>query len=292
MRLAVMLVMATAGTAAAQPTVEQLFDEGRTLLADGHPEEACAKFRAALDIEPADMGPTLNLGLCNEQLGKLATALRWFRRAQQRASELGMHDSEAAAKEKTTELAARVATLKLVLPQALPIGGVIAVDGVKVDSVDTDRIEVDAGHHSIELTLEGARPVHAETDARDGEITTVPMAIPVIAPRHYVVVDRGHDRRRHAYLAGGIGGGLLVGSVALGLIGKHEFDDTEHPTTKQHWKDALRYGDTAMFAAGAAAAGLAVWMYLTAPHAERVQQTVVMPEVTRDTMGVAFTRVF
>lgn len=203
-----------------------------------------------------------------------------------------MHDAEAAAKEKTTELAARVPQLRLDLPQALPIGAAILVDGRPVESLDTDRIEVDQGHHVIELTLEHAHPVRAEVDARDGETTTVTMAIPVPDAVRYVTVDRGRDRRRHAYIVAGVGGGLVVSGLAFGLIARHEFDTTEHPVSRQHWQDAARYGDTAVFAAGVAAAGVAVWMYLTAPQAERVQQTVVMPVIAHDGITVALTRAF
>ncbi len=293
MRVVVVCVMASVGIAAADPPPSQamtLFAEGRELLAANRPADACAKFQAALAIEPEDMGPILNLGLCNEQLDKLATALHWFRRAQQRASELGMHDTEDAAREKTTLLATRVPTIKLDLDKPLAAGTLVNVDGEKIDQADITRLEVDAGHHVVELALTDARPVRAEVDARDGEQTALNMTAPVVIPGH--VVDIGATRRRHAYWIGGIGGGLWVGGLAFGLIGKHEFDTTEHPVSQQHWKDAVRYGDTAAFAVGTLAVGVAVWMYVTAPQGERLEQTVVAPVVGRDHVGVALTRDF
>src|SRR5439155_10971798 len=102
------------GAASAQPApdgptpAQTLFSEGRALLEANQPAAACEKFEAALKLEPDAAGPMLNLGLCQEQLDHYATALRWFRRVQVRASELKMPDVEAAAKDKTSALAPRV----------------------------------------------------------------------------------------------------------------------------------------------------------------------------------------
>ncbi|MBA3393318.1 MAG: tetratricopeptide repeat protein [Deltaproteobacteria bacterium] len=63
-----------------------LFVEGRRLMGAGKPAEACTQFAAAHAEDPKATGTMLNLGLCNEQIGKVATAATWFRKAQNSAA--------------------------------------------------------------------------------------------------------------------------------------------------------------------------------------------------------------
>ena len=52
---------------------EALFKEGKKLLAEQKVPEACRKFESSYRIDPAP-GTLINLALCHEQEGKLATA--------------------------------------------------------------------------------------------------------------------------------------------------------------------------------------------------------------------------
>ncbi len=63
----IITVLAGMRVAAAQPVsdVKTLFDEGLALLAAKQPAEACAKFTAALALEPDGSGVMLNLGVCS-----------------------------------------------------------------------------------------------------------------------------------------------------------------------------------------------------------------------------------
>ncbi len=64
----------SASAFAQEPTeADRLFQEGRDLLAAGKPDEACAKFELSIKKDPRAVGTLLNLALCNERLGKLAT---------------------------------------------------------------------------------------------------------------------------------------------------------------------------------------------------------------------------
>ncbi len=285
-----------AGVASAQPAptpAQVLFAEGRALLEANQPAAACDKFEASLKLEPDAPGPMLNLGLCHEQLDQLATALHWFRRVQARASELNLPDVEAAAKDKTGALAARVPTIKLTFSRTPPPGTGVAVDGTRVDEVDFARLELDAGHHVV--VAEGVPHVRSEIEITDGDAKTVVLALPEPPQppkKVWVTVDRGPERRRLAYIVGGVGAALLVGDTVFGLVAKHEWDATEHPTTKQSWQNALRYGGTSIFVVGAGAVAVAAYLYLHAPAPERVERTVVVPAIDRNHVGLALSRVF
>src|SRR5215831_6398005 len=120
-----------AGVATAQPApdaptpAQVLFSEGRALLEAQQPAAACEKFEASLKLEPDAAGPMLNLGICNEKLDKLATAMFWYRRVEVRAHELANVDAEKAAKDKTSALAPKVPTLKITFSQPQPKGSAV-----------------------------------------------------------------------------------------------------------------------------------------------------------------------
>ncbi len=67
------------GTAAADPNpeAEKLFRDGRKLLADGKPVEACDAFGASAKLEPS-VGTLLNLGDCRAKLNQTASAWAAF----------------------------------------------------------------------------------------------------------------------------------------------------------------------------------------------------------------------
>lgn len=268
-----------------------LFDQGRNLLESGQPGPACEHFEASLKLEPGASGTILNLGLCNEALDRLATALMWFRRVQMRAFEIGEHDTEVAAASKTSVLAAKVPTLKIAFTHPAPTGTVVTVDGVVVHEIDYARIELDAGKHAVDIAVTNLPRNHQEVELVDGDARTitVPIAAPVAPGARMVVVDRGAEQRRLAYILGGVGGALLIGDIALGIVAKRRFDESDMLDTRDHWRDVMRYGGTAIFLAGGTAIAGGVWLYLHAPAKERVE---LAPAIGPDHVGVSISGKF
>lgn len=271
------------------PPAAVMFMEGRALLEGGKAAEACAKFEQSFQLDSTAAGTMLNLGLCNEQLGKLATALKWFRRAANRATEGNLTDTESAAKEKTSALATRVATLKLAV--SAPAGRTVMLDGSKLDEVELGRLELDAGTHVLELTAPNAPPVKREVTLVDGTPTTVELVTAVPPkPKRYELVDRGADTRRLSYLVGATGAALVVGSAAIGFFGKRAYDNGESPKDWDATKNWVRYGGTSMFLVGAGALTVATVIRLRAPGKER--REIVAPIVTPRHVGLGFARSF
>jgi tetratricopeptide (TPR) repeat protein len=108
-----------AATAHEDPEADRLFEEGRKLL-DTRPEQACAKFDEAIKRDPDAPGVLLNLGLCNEKLGKYKTALYWFRKAQVRATESNLPDYVDAAVKHTATLTKQVARVNIQFTEPTP----------------------------------------------------------------------------------------------------------------------------------------------------------------------------
>ncbi len=248
------------------------FEEGRALLDAGNYEAACAKFTVSIAADPDASGTLLNLGLCNEKLGKTATALGWYRKAQFRSAETRKTADEDAAKQRTIELAAKVPILRI---EAAP-GAKVSLDGTALDDIERARVEVDPGTHVIEAGAE-----RRTITVRDGDKRAIDLRPP--PPKRYVVVDRGATQRRYAYIAAGAGAGLYIASATLSLVGKSKYDAAEHPETYVRWQNIVHYGGTSLFVAGTAAIATGVYLYVRAPRAERV----LAPTVGAGQLGVS-----
>jgi hypothetical protein len=262
-------VLAIAGIVHADPAAD-LFGEGRTLLDQGKPAEACDKFTAALQLEPDAPGVLLNLGLCNVQQHKLATALRWFRKA----AATGQDEVVAAANQQVTTLSSLVPTIRIQSADA------VAIDGDPVDT--TQVIEIDAGHH-VANAAGIDTPFDVEAGAHAKVIALRPSSAPPL-PRPIV-----SHRSKTPWIIGGVGAGLVVGSAALSLVGKSQFDGTHDLDTRKQWKSIVHYGSSTMFAVGAVALGTATVLYIRGRHHEH---TVVAPIVARDRAGLAISGAF
>jgi tetratricopeptide (TPR) repeat protein len=85
--------------AAAQAT----FDHARELMAQGKLVEACIKFEESVGLDPA-VGSWLNLGACEERLGRTPQACRAFFEAASLAARNGQREREAFARSRMTNL--------------------------------------------------------------------------------------------------------------------------------------------------------------------------------------------
>lgn len=126
------------GPALAEPTAAErslaaaLFDQGRTLMSEGKLEEACAKLAESQRLDPGG-GTLLNLALCHEKLGKIATAWTEFREARAIAKKDGRADREGAADAEIKKLEPQLSKISVVVPKEAKVPGlVIEIDGTPV----------------------------------------------------------------------------------------------------------------------------------------------------------------
>jgi len=310
--LASLLVLATPAFAdppgaptESQQRAAKLFEEGRALLTAHDPAGACKKFDEAIALDPLAPGTMLNLGLCNEQIGKFKSALYWFRKAQQRATEVDppLPDHEKAAKEHAAKLANEVAIVVIALAHDTP-DAVVKVDNDIIKPEDFHAVEVDPGHHVLGASAPGMKNIRQEFDVtgRGGQT----LSIAFVAGDNAVIVDRGKQRRFYAII-GGVAGAVVLasgGGLALyesGVYNKHKQDyQSTSPNggkmsdldTANNAAKVARYWGTGLVATGLVAVGAAAFVYFTAPQAERVDQTVFAPVVTPNQVGFALTRSF
>jgi hypothetical protein len=158
--------VAFAGDAAA---AEALFREGVDKLKKGDPAGACDALKGSNDLDPSP-GTEINLGLCNEKQGKLASAWAWYRAAVGLAEQRGQKERADGARKDAERLEPQLH--KLVIKVTTPPAGlVISRDGTKLPPQTYGaEVPVDPGPHKLEVSATGKKPlkVTVNTDASPG----------------------------------------------------------------------------------------------------------------------------
>ena len=178
------MTLAAAKAGAVPPGAEAMFREGRRLMAEGNVAQACAQFAGSYALEPAS-GTLLNLALCHEKEGKIATAWAEFRAAATLAREQDRRDRSAAAEERIAVLEPKLAYVTVVAPPG--IADLTVTDdesGSSALGLGT-AVPVDAGIHHLHAIAPGYRAWMTKFEIADGEQRTVEIANlePEQAPR-------------------------------------------------------------------------------------------------------------
>lgn len=161
---------------------QALFDEGRALLERGDHAAACPKLAESQRLDPGG-GTLLNLALCHEGEGKLATASAELEAARAQAVKDGRKDREQLADAHLAALAPRVPRLAVELPSR-PLGFEVHVDGLRLAPEALGvATKVDPGTHVVEATAPGHQPARVELrlDAGEHRTVTLPRLLPLAA---------------------------------------------------------------------------------------------------------------
>src|SRR5262245_23275742 len=283
---------------------EQLFQQGRQLLADGKTDEACAKFEASFVKDPRAVGTLLNLGLCNERRGKVATALRYFQEAFDHATAANMVGQQKVAQEQIAALTPQVPVLAFELPGA-PLPGQRLVVDDQVIANDKKDLQVDPGKHAIVLTAPGRLPYETSVTVAVSERKTVKL--PALELGHTTIVKRSSTRRIGKIVTAG-GGAVVLGAGVLAAIAKHRYDiqfDGANPacggprgTTMDGLPICSPYGKSRVDSArslgtaatviggiGLAAVATGVVLWVSSPSDER--RPTVAPTASANSLGLA-----
>ena len=260
--------------------------EGTALMQQRRYAEACPKLAESERLQPGT-GVLLRLGLCDEELGKTASAWSAFREAAARAERSGDEALRQLATKRADGLAPRVPRMIVVLPAGAERESLtLTYDGNPLDwSAIGAEIPVDPGTHAVEAARAG-RAVFRRTftlAARDPLITIaveLPVAGPTVvgAPPPDPAPPQGaRVQRTMALVAGGVGiAGVGVGAI-LGLAAMSNWNRARSECTSGLSgcsQDALDLqpavktdatGATIGFVVGAAGLFSAALLWLTAP---------------------------
>lgn len=178
--LASMLVLAPAfaraegKSTAVTAMAEALFKEGKKLLADKKIPEACRKFESSYRIDPA-AGTLLNLAICHEQEGKLATAWGEFNESVQIAKKTYRNDRLKIAREHISAIEPLLSRFVVVVPDdSAKMGLVVEMDGVPLEEgAWGTAIPIDPGEHKAIARAPKYKPWKGVVTVEHSKVATV-----------------------------------------------------------------------------------------------------------------------
>ena len=178
-------VIAVAISVAASPAyadikdAEELFRQGKAEMAKGAYEKACPMFAESYKQDPA-MGTLLNLALCHEAVGRIASAWGEWRAVEQQARAVvpPREDRIKMAKEHAEKLEPRLSRIKILVPADVRVDGLtVKIDGEAKGEPLWNGIPVDPGTRKIVVSAPGKKTLTRELKV-DDEGVVVPITIP------------------------------------------------------------------------------------------------------------------
>lgn len=291
-----------------QTLAQSLFDDALRLMEAGKFSEACPKLAESQRLDPGG-GTLLDLGLCRQKEGKLASAWAVYNEALSQAIKDGRKDREATARAAVDQLDGKLAKLQVdVNDAARRTDGIsIQLDGAPIRQAAWGSLmPIDRGDHTIVVTAPNKRDYTTKvTVVNDGDVQHVSIPALVDAPvvRHDRGVEPAVPERRSnqalvGWVTGAVGVAFLGAGVATGLVAidQHSQSNAHCPTDNtcdQQGVDAENRAKTFAWISdfgvgiGAAAIVTGLVLVITAPRAPRV-----VPVVTGHGAGAAFSMSF
>ena len=216
------------------PRADLLFSEGLGLVRGGDCGRAREKFAESYQTDPAP-GPLINWALCEEKLGRIATALGLLRLAEDRLP--AGHTRTSEVKKEVAALRERVPYLCIHPLLPLPAGTVVLKDAVQIDASSLDQKQpIDPGAHVIEVQAPGYEVRRYDVVLHEGR--TVDLALEPGSPRGSSPPVSGAqadsapgDSRFLGWAIGGAGVAAIGVGAVTGLL------------AMSRWEDVRRYCD-------------------------------------------------
>jgi hypothetical protein len=296
--LAFMLVASTAQAQAQAGDPEALFAEATALADQQKYAEALPKFEAAQRLDPG-IGTQFNIGVCNQKLGKLATAWRAFEEVEAAARAAGKNQRREAARARLDALRPRLSVLRVRSDE--PEEVLLKIDGVIVPKASWQFWPVDPGDHKIEASAPAKNSwVRATRAPAEGQTEDLVVPRLAVAEGKTTVVSVTDKRRTVGYVLGGVGVLGVAASVVTGLMLLDAQSTADERCTPrcvdssgkfdQTGADAVSRGTTLLpinaIAWGVAAAGLGAGAYLILKSGKSVSASLG-PSVSANTGGLS-----
>lgn len=214
---------------------EELFRQGKAEMTKGNFDKACPMFAESYKQDPA-MGTLLNLALCHEAVGRIASAWGEWRAVEQQARAVvpPREDRIKMAKEHAEKLEPRLSRIKILVPADVRVDGLtVKIDGEAKGEPLWGGVPVDPGTRKIMVSAPGKKTLTREVKV-DDEGVVVPVTIPQLEDAPASEASKGggltpgtgpdlekveeyaanHARRTAGFVVGGIGiATLAVGGV-------------------------------------------------------------------------------
>ncbi len=279
-------VVAGAAPPEAAGLAQGLFEQAREDMKRGEYQAACPKLTESQRLDPS-AGTLLNLVLCEESLGRTASA--WVHSCELLDTLPAGDGRRALAERKVLALSKRVPKLVVRMPAAVPDGTSISLDDVDLGPSSLGvALPVDPGLHRLVVRAPGRNARTAEVSASEGQEaqwTVEVWAADAAAPDPSVpspgsrraqaaspAADRPHNTGRvPAWVALGIGAAGFVAGGVLGALALDRQATVLHDCPGKQCQNpsdlaaasqgqAFFIGSMAGLAVGAAGAGMGAYL--------------------------------
>jgi hypothetical protein len=161
---------------------EALFRTGRELMDAGRIEEACRKFEQSQKLVRA-AGTLLNMALCHEKEGRVATAWVEYEESLGLALQMNVPTRAEFARAQMERLGLRIPRVRVEVPTAVQVDGLLVKRNETVVPRETWGVAmpVDPGGYVIRATAQGRAPWTAQLKLVEGQAITV--TIPMLEPQ-------------------------------------------------------------------------------------------------------------
>jgi len=278
---------------------DELFAEGKALL-ESNLLEACKKFDESLQENPAAIGTLLNVALCDEKLGKVATAVARFSEARIRAKEQGLPEHIHATEEHIAALTPSVPHLTITLTEHLPETKILLDDTLLAPGA-LANVPVDPGDLVIVVSAPARLPYRTKLVVALGEHldVVVPALAKSVTIKSSQLLDRpGHDaRRRRRRRRGPRHRPLRPPPLSPAVRRRGAAPPTRRaaiarPKAQKQTNRAHTYGNvgTVVGVAGVLVAGAGAYLWFRSPKSTPpdtgAPKLTVVPQVSPDGLGV------
>jgi hypothetical protein len=279
-------------------TADEKFEQASKLRDAGKTTEACALFDESLHLNPNAIGTILNVARCAEESGKVATAIRYFSDARDRAREQSLTPQLTAAEDHLAKLIPRESHLAITFAETYPAEAKLVVGGRVVDFSAASDIVVDPGQTQVVVSAPGRVPFSTNVEVAEAQHQSV--AVPKL--RYPVTLCASCRAIGQAGVAAG-GVAFAFAVVYGGFYSHHEWNQADKtkctgsgdtmvcpPDTVDAINKARSAGDigTAIGVAGIALTlgGLALW-YFSPPSQQTKEHMAIVPMVSPTEAGLA-----
>jgi hypothetical protein len=228
-----------------QALAQTLFDEAVQLMDQGKYGDACPKLAESQKLDPGG-GTLLNLGLCREKEGKLASAWVAYNASLSQAIKDHRTEREATARQRITIIEGSLAKIVVdVSPAARATPGLeVLLDGTPVRAAAWGLVTpIDRGTHELVATAPGKTPwktlVEVPSDGMSVKteipaLTDAPVSTPGVPPPVEKPATGMRLQTFGGWIAVAAGGAFVVtGAIMGGLaIDRRKQSDTECPNER------------------------------------------------------------
>jgi hypothetical protein len=255
---------------------QALFEEAQRAVTAGDYEQACPKFKASYQLDPAG-GTLLNLADCLEKQGRTASAWSAFKDALVVAQRDGRSERVEYAQQHIRALEAKLSYLTVEVPASSSVGQLsVQVDGTPLAAAAWGTaLPVDPGEHLLRAEAPGFEPLEQKLTIGGSaarEVFTLPALrahrpeatapVAVEAPPVMADAEPRHPARSWAWVTGGVGVVALGVGSYFGVKAFSRWDDRNAACVGGCTPEAKAAGDDASQAATIATAGVGAGVLL------------------------------